>query len=149
MSPPDTVPLLRNLSPLLPPVQFDREKMRRVVINLVENAVQAVVARVNASEEHGRNDKPLVRVSTSIAGRGVRIEVEDTGTGMDPETARHAFEPLFTTRARGTGLGLAIVRKIIEEHGGSVSLKSETGVGTTVSFVIPGGDEAQEKPEDA
>lgn len=148
MTTPNSVPLLRNLSPLLPPVQFDREKMRRVVINLVENAVQAVLARETAAEEEGLSYKPFVRVSTSIAGRGIRIEVEDNGTGMDRETARHAFEPLFTTRARGTGLGLAIVRKIIDEHGGSVSLKSETDVGTTVEFVIPGGSQPSREQED-
>ena len=102
----------------------------------------------SAAEEEGLSYKPFVRVSTSIAGRGIRIEVEDNGTGMDRETARHAFEPLFTTRARGTGLGLAIVRKIIDEHGGSVSLKSETDVGTTVEFVIPGGSQPSQEQED-
>ena len=137
MSTPDNVPLLRNLSPLLPPVHFDEEKMRRVIINLVENAVQAVLAKENALREAGDTHSPFVRVSTSIAGRGVRIEVEDNGVGMNYETARHAFEPLFTTRARGTGLGLAIVRKIVEEHGGKVSLKSEPNLGTTVAVVIP------------
>ncbi|MDQ7781471.1 MAG: ATP-binding protein, partial [Desulfomonilaceae bacterium] len=139
MSTPDGVPLLRSLSPLLPPVHFDQEKLRRVIINLVENAVQAVQIRENALAAGTDSYKPIVRVSTSIAGRGIRIEVQDNGIGMDHETARHAFEPLFTTRARGTGLGLAIVRKIVEEHGGKVSLKSESNVGTTVAVVIPGG----------
>jgi Na+/proline symporter/signal transduction histidine kinase len=147
MSHPESIAILRNLSPLLPPVHFDREKIRRVIINLVENAVQAVKARANAASEQRVTFKPMVRVSTSIAGRGIRIEVEDNGTGMDENTATHAFEPLFTTRARGTGLGLAIVRKIVEEHGGTVSLKSEHNVGTTVAFVIPGG--TQTAPDSA
>lgn len=138
MPPPGNVLVLRNLSPLLPPVSFDKEKLRRVVINLVENAIQAVVARDESSQEGGGTYRPYVRITTAIKGRGIKIVVEDNGTGMDETTARHAFEPLFTTRARGTGLGLAIVRKIVEEHGGEVSLESEPNVGTTVSFVIPG-----------
>jgi nitrogen fixation/metabolism regulation signal transduction histidine kinase len=130
---------------LLPPVHFDQEKMRRVIINLVENAMQAVLAKENAVREGGEAYKPFVRVTTSIAGRGIRMEVQDNGEGMGYETARHAFEPLFTTRARGTGLGLAIVRKIVEEHGGKVSLKSESNVGTTVAVVIPGGSQSTQE----
>ncbi len=56
---------------------------------------------------------------------------------MDEETAAQVFEPLFTTRARGTGLGLAIVQKVIEEHGGTVSLHSEPDRGTKAAVVIP------------
>lgn len=67
---------------------------------------------------------------------GVVIEVEDNGVGMDEQTLREAFDPLFTTRARGTGLGLAIVRKIVEEHGGSVSLESEPNLGTKVTAIL-------------
>ena len=59
--------------------------------------------------------------------------------GMDDKTAGRAFEPLFTTSARGTGLGLAIVRKIVEEHGGHVSLDSTQNRGTKVTLVIPAG----------
>ncbi|MBI4962046.1 MAG: ATP-binding protein [Desulfomonile tiedjei] len=146
MTPPDGMRLLRKLSPILPPVHFDREKMRRVVVNLVENAVQAVVTRQAAETEQKRAYWPQVTVTTSIAGHGVRIEVEDNGIGMDSETADRAFEPLFTTRARGTGLGLAIVRKIVEEHSGSVSLRSLPNVGTMVTVVIPGEPRSGQKP---
>ncbi len=68
---------------------------------------------------------------------GVCIEVEDNGIGMDEETAGQVFEPLFTTRARGTGLGLAIAKKIVEEHGGAISINSEPDCGTQVTFIIP------------
>lgn len=145
MTAPDGVRLLRKLSPILPPVHFDREKMRRVVVNLVENAVQAVVTRHGGESEQNRPYWPQVTVTTSIAGHGVRIEVEDNGIGMDAETAERAFEPLFTTRARGTGLGLAIVRKIVEEHAGSVSLRSQPNSGTMVTVVIPGEPPSVEK----
>ena len=78
-------------------------------------------------------------MATSMAEDGVCIEVEDNGIGMDEETARHVFEPLFTTRARGMGLGLAIVKKIVEEHGGTVSLDSGSERGTKATIVISGG----------
>jgi Na+/proline symporter/signal transduction histidine kinase len=134
----DSINLRRELPPVLPSVQFDPEKMRRVIINLVENAIQAVTERQTTEQEQGRAYVPQVTVATSVAGKGVRIEIADNGSGMEAQTAERAFEPLFTTRARGTGLGLAIVKKIIDEHGGSVSLKSELRVGTTVTVVIPG-----------
>lgn len=135
---PNGVVVSRALSPLLPIVQFDREKMRRVIINLVENAIQAVLARQVALAEADDPYRPRVKVTTSMEGRGVRIDVDDNGIGMDEQTASRAFEPLFTTRARGTGLGLAIVRKIVEEHNGTVSLESRPDSGTTVTVVIPG-----------
>ncbi|MEE9402906.1 MAG: ATP-binding protein, partial [Desulfobacteria bacterium] len=81
--------------------------------------------------------QPQVKLATSVVENGVSIEVEDNGIGMDEETAARVFEPLFTTRARGSGLGLAIVQKIVEEHGGSVSLKSKPDRGTKAIVVVP------------
>jgi len=134
---PQSVKLIRDLSPELPKTRFDRDKMRRVVINLVTNAVQAVRSREEGRKEEEGQYNPEVRVTTSVTNNGVCIEVEDNGTGMDEETAAQVFEPLFTTRARGTGLGLAIVQKVVEEHGGTVSLYSEPDRGTKVAVVIP------------
>ena len=76
-------------------------------------------------------------MATSMVEDGVCIEVMDNGTGMDEETAGQAFEPLFTTRARGTGLGLTIVKKIVEEHGGTVSIESEPDRGTKTVVMLP------------
>ena len=136
---PENVALVTELSPDLPMVHFDRDKMRRVVFNLVNNALQVVTARHDRLNEEGGPYQPQVKVSTSVADNGIRIEVEDNGIGMDDKTALRAFEPLFTTSARGTGLGLAIVRKIVEEHGGHVSLDSTPNRGTKVTLVIPAG----------
>ncbi|HMK33890.1 MAG TPA: ATP-binding protein [Desulfomonilaceae bacterium] len=133
------VMLTRELAPGLPSVHFDEEKMRRVIINLVENAVQAVSARESAGEEKDSYNGQ-VKVSTAPSSKGVLIHVVDNGLGMDKETARRAFEPLFTTRARGTGLGLAIVRKIVEEHGGTVAMRTALKHGTTVSVELPAAD---------
>jgi signal transduction histidine kinase len=137
MATPEQVTLVGELSPELPMVFFDREKMRRVVINLVLNAFKAVTMRREKWDGGKSPYQPLVKVTSSKADNGIRIEVEDNGTGMDDETARRAFEPLFTTWARGTGLGLAIVKKIVKEHGGSVSLDSIPDHGTKVTVIIP------------
>ncbi len=134
---PDQMRLDIDLYPDLYNVRFDKEKMRRVIINLVQNAIQAVKAR--QEKEKGENEpyQPSIRLSTSMGHDSICLMVEDNGLGMDEETARRAFEPLFTTRARGTGLGLAIVKKIVEEHGGSVSIGSDPERGTKVTVVIP------------
>lgn len=135
---PEQVSLVSELPPGLPMVRFDRDKLQRVVLNLVSNAIQAVIERQERwQEEEKESYHPRVKVATILMGHGVGIEVEDNGIGMDEETAGQAFEPLFTTRARGTGLGLAIVKKIVEEHGGTVSIGSDPERGTKVTVVIP------------
>jgi nitrogen fixation/metabolism regulation signal transduction histidine kinase len=141
-APAEGVGLLQEFEEGLPLLRFDREKMRRVVVNLVENALHAVSGRA----EQGRDDEyhPRVRLVTAADGEGVRMVVADNGGGMDGATAERAFEPLFTTRARGTGLGLAIVRKVVEEHGGIVTLASELQRGTEVGVWLP-----REPPEAA
>ena len=136
---PENVALVSECSPDLPMVRFDRDKMYRVVFNLVNNALQAVTARHDRLNKKEGPYQPKIKVSTSVADNGICLEVEDNGIGMDDKIAMCAFEPLFTTSARGTGLGLAIVRKIVEEHGGHVSLDSAPNRGTKVSLVIPAG----------
>ncbi len=137
MATPDQVTIVRKLSPELPMVSFDQEKMRRVVTNLASNAVQAVIERQERFKQEDELYRPQLKVATFMVENGVCIKVEDNGIGMDEETAGQVFEPLFTTRARGTGLGLAIVKKIVEEHGGSISLQSEPERGTKAIVVIP------------
>ena len=135
---PEQVALVSELSPELPMIHFDKDKMRRVMINLVQNAFKAVTLRRDMWNDEEDLYQPFVKITSSQADNGIRIEVEDNGTGMDDETALHAFEPLFTTWARGTGLGLAIVKKIVEEHGGSVSLDSIADHGTKVIVRVKG-----------
>jgi signal transduction histidine kinase len=67
----------------------------------------------------------------------VVIEVSDTGSGMDPEAMARIFEPYFSTRTGGTGLGLTIAKRNVELNGGTISVRSEKGVGTTVTIAIP------------
>jgi signal transduction histidine kinase len=132
----EAVELEKELSPDLPRISFDPEKMERVVVNLINNALQAVSARQEKCIERGEVYGPVVKVMTRQWKGRICLEVTDNGMGMDRKTAEKAFEPLFTTRARGTGLGLANVMKIVAEHGGEVFLESRPGEGTTVAVML-------------
>ena len=131
----EDVKIDKILNDNLPRINFDQGRMRRVVVNLVHNAFQAISER--KLKENGDTYRPAIEVSSKVKDADVMIIVKDNGIGMDEETRRKAFEPLFTTRARGTGLGLANVRKIIEEHDGSVMLESIPDEGTRAILTIP------------
>lgn len=118
------------------PVSFDPQKMRRVVLNLLDNAVQAVTEREQHAKEKGHAYQSSIKVHTWRKDDHVIIQIEDNGIGMNYQTQERAFEPLFTTRAKGTGLGLSLVKKIIDEHGGRVSLKSEPQEGTKIQIAL-------------
>jgi PAS domain S-box-containing protein len=105
----------------------DHEKLKQVAINLVLNALEAM-------KSGGE-----LRAAVSPHGERVRIVVEDTGPGIEPEVLRNVFDPFFTTKEAGTGLGLAIVRKIIDQHGGEVKIETERDRGTRVIVEIPTG----------
>jgi PAS domain S-box-containing protein len=134
---PEEIKIVYRLSADVPPLLFDREKMRRAVVNLVTNAIQSVSAKREEAVDKGFEYLPVVSIDTWSEPDCVIIQVEDNGTGMDEETAKRALEPLFTTKARGTGLGLAIVEKIVAEHGGNVSLESSPQEGTRVRIALP------------
>jgi signal transduction histidine kinase len=68
----------------------------------------------------------------------VRIDVADTGPGIQPENLPRLFEPFYTTKASGSGLGLAIVRGTVQRHGGTITVRTEAGAGTTFSICLPG-----------
>jgi signal transduction histidine kinase len=67
----------------------------------------------------------------------VKVEIEDTGTGIEPSETDRIFNPFYTTRAGGTGLGLALAHKIVQDHGGRISFTSASGRGTTFTIVLP------------
>src|SRR5690606_11003361 len=83
------------------------------------------------------HDSLTVRVNTKQSEREYHIEIQDTGPGVAAEVIDKVFEPLYTTKSRGTGLGLSICKQIIENHGGTISLWSELGQGTTVRIQLP------------
>jgi two-component system, NtrC family, sensor kinase len=110
-------------APLVVPV--DEGQLRQVFINLVRNAREAMPSGGALS------------VSAWAADGVAEIRVQDSGLGMAPEIQERIFEPFFTTKAGGTGLGLSLSRQIIEAHGGSVTVESAEGQGTTFILKIP------------
>ena len=125
------IAMARAWDAALPPVRVDPEQIRRVVINLVDNAVEAL----NAS---GAND-PMVRLSTAFdATHGVaRLVVADNGPGIPAADRDKLFMPYYSTKLRGSGLGLAIVRRIVAEHGGNIEAADETPRGTRFVIELP------------
>lgn len=103
----------------------DPDQLRRVLINLVRNGLQATPAG-------GR-----VELSCAREGDRATVRVEDTGSGFDGETAQRIFTPFFTTREKGTGLGLAFVKKIVDEHKGRLTVHSEPGAGASFTIALP------------
>ncbi|NUO79464.1 HAMP domain-containing protein [candidate division KSB1 bacterium] len=115
-----------ELDAKLPIFAFDWEALRRVFINLIQNALQS-----SATAEVTISTKLLV-----IENR-VEIVVADTGSGIAPENLRRIFEPYFSTKKFGMGLGLAIVKRIIEEHNGAIAVTSKVGNGTRFVLSFP------------
>jgi two-component system, NtrC family, nitrogen regulation sensor histidine kinase NtrY len=115
------------------PAGVDRGMMRRVLVNLVQNAI-------DAAEDAGAI--PRVRLEVSLDVRGASIRVADEGPGMPKEVLRRIFDPYFTTKETGTGLGLAICKKIVLQHGGTLGATSEAGQGTVFEIRLPAGDGA-------
>ncbi len=108
-----------------PDVAADEEKLRRVFINVIRNAIEAMPGGGELSIRMERSEERVV------------VHFEDTGEGMPDEVAVKAFEPYFSTKARGTGLGLFMVRNVIEEHRGQVEIESRPGAGTDVRISLP------------
>ncbi len=111
----------------VPAVMADAEALRSALTNLIINAVQAIDGRPGA----------LSVVLAKDDESRARIEISDTGRGIAPEDIAKIFEPYYSTKETGTGLGLAIVRKVIDDHGGTISVKSKIGEGTTFTITLP------------
>lgn len=114
-----------------PVLRADPEKLRRVVINLATNALDAL--------EEARTPQPQIRVAAgeNLAGTEVWLRIRDNGPGMDAESRAVAFRPFHTSKPDGTGLGLPIVKKLVEAHGGSIELHASEGVGAEFAIVLP------------
>ena len=121
------VELRPRFAPVLPKLSIDPEQIRRVLINLIDNAVEAMAQR-------GAID---VETHHLPAARLVRIVVADDGPGIPPEERDKLFLPHYSTKQRGSGLGLAIVRRIVAEHGGSVSVTDNVPRGTRFVIELP------------
>ena len=111
----------------LPTVVADREALRSVFTNLVINAVEAI---------DGEGGSVSIKLSNPEAN-SVKVEVTDSGCGIDAGDISKVFEPYFSTKDTGTGLGLAIVKKAVDDHGGTISVASKKGSGTTFTIILP------------
>jgi two-component system nitrogen regulation sensor histidine kinase NtrY len=114
----------------VPTIKLDKEQMKRVMINLLDNAVAAISGKgkITVTLDH---DEPL----------GVlRVEVTDTGTGIPKADKDRLFEPYFSTKKSGTGLGLAIVSRIISDHNGFIRVEDNKPKGTKFIVELPTGD---------
>ncbi len=112
-------------APNLPPLTADPSHLTQVLLNLMLNGLQAM--------PHGGT----LTLEAKTSNGNFLIAVTDTGSGIDAENLRRIFEPYFTTKTKGTGLGLAISRRIIESHGGTITVSSEVGQGSRFEISLP------------
>ena len=127
------IQLKKEISPQTPVIRSDPSKLQQVLLNLLNNAIDAI------AERHGCEGGELhVEVGPDANGR-VRIAVKDNGAGINPENLKKIFAPFFTTKppGKGTGLGLYVCYGIIEGMGGAMEVESQRGVGTTFIVHLP------------
>jgi signal transduction histidine kinase len=113
-----------HLEANLPHIQADPLLLHRAIENLVLNAMDAMPSG------------GVLAIATSTGDGSVVIEIADTGSGLTKEECERLFTPYYTTKQHGTGLGLAVVQSVISDHGGTISVESESGVGTTFRIVL-------------
>lgn len=119
------VPIIRNYSPDVPPLDIDPELMEQVFLNLLTNAAQA-----------SPPGAPIMAVTRADGGLA-EISIVDRGCGIPPEKIDSIFNPFVTTKQNGVGLGLAIVAKIIDGHGGKMAVESAPGKGSAFRVLLP------------
>lgn len=128
-----------ELSPELPLVRADAEQLHQVLINLVQNAIQAMkgtgLISVTTRVRPARSSP--YSATTTMAPELVEIGVRDAGPGITPQVLKNLFVPFFTTKEKGTGLGLAISQRMVEGMGGRIEVVSQAGSGSTFSVLLP------------
>ncbi|WP_438026642.1 sensor histidine kinase [Sorangium sp. So ce233] len=124
---PPHVRIQNEVPDALPAVEIDKDQFRQMLVNLIQNAAEAIPA---GREGH-------VRVAARWTGDGLALSIADNGSGIPDEMRARLFEPLFSTKLKGTGLGLAISAAIVRRHGGTLDVTSELGSGTTFVVEVP------------
>jgi signal transduction histidine kinase len=110
-------------------VPLDRDRFRRAVINVIDNACQAMLG---AGESETEPAERLLTVRTHERDGRIEVVFEDRGPGIAPDVYERIFEPLYSTKGFGVGLGLPVVKQIMEQHGGGIEIETEEGRGTAV-----------------
>jgi nitrogen fixation/metabolism regulation signal transduction histidine kinase len=131
------IQIARRFADGLPSVRVDVEQIRRVVINLVDNAVEALGGNAAAPRPDGEPATIVVETRQDAANGVVRLTVSDNGPGIPAADRDKLFMPYYSTKRRGSGLGLAIVRRIIAEHGGSIEVTDNLPSGTVFTIELP------------
>jgi two-component system, NtrC family, nitrogen regulation sensor histidine kinase NtrY len=119
----------RSLCASFPPLQADPEQMKRALVNLIDNAAEAL--------EHASLKEIWISTALDPGRDAVEIVVADSGPGIPPEAKERLFLPFFSTKRRGTGLGLAIVSRIVTEHNGSIRVEENRPAGTRFVIELP------------
>ncbi|MEK7316256.1 MAG: HAMP domain-containing sensor histidine kinase, partial [Candidatus Eisenbacteria bacterium] len=121
------VQIVCKLAENTPPMRVSGNEILQVIVNIASNAIDAMP------------DGGELTIKCYTRGETARIEIRDTGTGMDETTTQRIFEPFFTTKevGRGTGLGLAVTYRIVREHGGRIMVHSVPGEGSTFTVCLP------------
>jgi signal transduction histidine kinase len=129
------VKVITHFSQKLPLVLADGHQVQQVVLNMINNARQAIEAH---------QDSGSITITTSENAGTVRIAIQDSGPGISPENLKRIFDPFFTTKdvGQGTGLGLSLCYGIIHEHGGNIIPSSKPGEGATFTIELPAADES-------
>jgi len=134
------ISLVKDLSPL-PPLMLDANQIKQVLVNLLNNAVQAMPNGGRLTVATRLTEREIEGVYRQMAA----IYVSDNGVGIPPENLDRIFDPFFTTKevGQGTGLGLAVSYGIVEKHKGKIEVESVPGVGSTFTVLLPAGDPDQ------
>ena len=122
------IKITTNLLKGLPKIKVDANMMRQVLINLIQNAQDAMVSNTK---------KPSIKINTNKYKNYLVLSIEDNGPGFSEDILKKAFEPYVTTKSHGTGLGLAIVKKIIEEHDGLITIENVKSGGAIINIQLP------------
>jgi signal transduction histidine kinase len=145
----EDVEMKLELADGVPRARIDPEKLRQVLFNLIQNAVQAMDGhgKVTISTSHRSAPRSWLSSSPSGSDRAsvtrldeaelVEISVTDTGPGISQKVLKNLFVPFFTTKEKGTGLGLAISQSIVQNAGGSIHVQSHAGMGTKFTITLP------------
>jgi signal transduction histidine kinase len=124
------VELQKDYAPDLPPAKIDAAQIKRVLANLIRNALEACLSKSDSR-------RGQIRLTLQAEGEKLRLEVADTGPGIAAEIREKIFDPFFSTKPGGHGLGLALARQIVANHGGTITFTSEMGPGTRFIIELP------------
>jgi len=121
----------------LPKVLIDKNKIKQALLNIIQNALQSIVANGTITIRTYLGEKDVNNNKVKTTEKVVWIEVYDNGTGIEPTVLEKIFDPFFTTKEKGSGLGLPVCMRILHDHGGSLEIESEVGSGTLCRIILP------------